>query len=89
MDGDTSTNDCVIALASGKAGNALIADAASPEAKLLGEALTVLLQALAKCIAWDGEGATVLLEVRTPLRLSSRGYSSPVQSMTLLVQHDT
>jgi glutamate N-acetyltransferase/amino-acid N-acetyltransferase len=66
VDGDTSTNDCVIALASGAAGNVPITDAASPEAKLLGDALTVLLQALAKCIAWDGEGATVLLEVSRP-----------------------
>mmetsp|Transcript_25671 Transcript_25671/g.48670 ORF Transcript_25671/g.48670 Transcript_25671/m.48670 type:complete len:505 (-) Transcript_25671:259-1773(-) len=62
VDGDTSTNDCVLGLANGAAGNPIISDPASPEAKLLGEALTVLLQALAKCIAWDGEGATVLIE---------------------------
>jgi glutamate N-acetyltransferase/amino-acid N-acetyltransferase len=62
VDGDTSTNDAVLGLANGAAGGAVISDAASPEAQLLKEAVTVVLQALAKCIAWDGEGATVLLE---------------------------
>mmetsp|Transcript_22641 Transcript_22641/g.31582 ORF Transcript_22641/g.31582 Transcript_22641/m.31582 type:complete len:509 (-) Transcript_22641:157-1683(-) len=62
VDGDTSTNDCVLALTSGAAGNPQVSDPASPEAQILQAALTALLQALAKCIAWDGEGATVLLE---------------------------
>jgi len=62
VDGDTSTNDCVIGMANGAAGNATITDANSAEAKLLLESLTVTLQALAKTIAWDGEGATVLIE---------------------------
>ena len=65
VDGDTSTNDCVIGLASGKASDSLteITDAASPDGKALEAALTALLQGLAKSIAWDGEGATVLVEV--------------------------
>lgn len=45
MDGDTSTNDTVIGLASGAAGNALIRDPASPEAAQLEDAVTALLQA--------------------------------------------
>ncbi len=45
VDGDTSTNDCVIGLASGVAGNALIDDAASADGKALESALTALLQA--------------------------------------------
>lgn len=77
MDGDTSTNDCVLGLANGAAGNPIISDPASPEAKLLGEALTVLLQALAKCIAWDGEGATVLIEVGFRVRPQMFLKSSP------------
>ena len=63
VDGDTSTNDTVVALASGKAGNSKIADETSSEAKLLQRALTALCQGLCKMIAWDGEGANVLMEV--------------------------
>ncbi|PSC69634.1 arginine biosynthesis bifunctional chloroplastic-like [Micractinium conductrix] len=62
VDGDTSTNDTVIGLTSGAAGGAEISDTASPEAQRLQAALTALLQGLAKSIAWDGEGATVLIE---------------------------
>ncbi|CAK0784331.1 hypothetical protein CVIRNUC_007535 [Coccomyxa viridis] len=65
VDGDTSTNDTVIGLASGAAGNTKITDLASPEAKQLEDAVTALLQGLAKSIAWDGEGATCLIEVQT------------------------
>jgi len=64
VDGDTSTNDTVIGLASGAAGNAVIADGSSADAKALSGALTALLQGLAKSIAWDGEGATCLIEVK-------------------------
>jgi glutamate N-acetyltransferase/amino-acid N-acetyltransferase len=65
VDGDTSTNDCVVGLASGKAmeGAPEISDAASADGNALEAALTALLQGLAKSIAWDGEGATVLVEV--------------------------
>ena len=62
MDGDTSTNDCVIGLASGASGAPLISDAASPEAQQLEAAVTALLQGMAKSIAWDGEGATCLIQ---------------------------
>ena len=64
VDGDTSTNDTVLALASGAAGNAHITDAASPAGAKLEAALTGTLQGLAKSVAWDGEGATCLLEIR-------------------------
>ena len=45
VDGDTSTNDTVLALTSGAAGNALITDANSPAAIKLEAALTATLQA--------------------------------------------
>lgn len=64
VDGDTSTNDAVIGLTSGMANNAKIVDESSSDAKLLEAALTALLQGLAKSIAWDGEGATVLIECK-------------------------
>ena len=44
VDGDTSTNDTVIGLASGAAGNPKITDLNSPEAKQLEDAVTALLQ---------------------------------------------
>jgi glutamate N-acetyltransferase/amino-acid N-acetyltransferase len=65
VDGDTSTNDTVIGLASGAApGAALLTSESDPGASTLAAAVTALLQGLAKAIAWDGEGATCLVEVR-------------------------
>ena len=65
VDGDTSTNDTVIALANGMAGTSVdpIVDPSSADALLLTHACTAVCQALAKSIAWDGEGATCLIEV--------------------------
>lgn len=64
VDGDTSTNDTVIGLASGKAaGCGLMTSEADPGVATLTAAVTALLQGLAKAIAWDGEGATCLVEV--------------------------
>lgn len=63
VDGDTSTNDTVIAFTSGRAGGAAIA-AGSKEAAALEGVVTALLVGLAKSVASDGEGATCLIEVR-------------------------
>ncbi|KAK9994567.1 hypothetical protein SO802_024270 [Lithocarpus litseifolius] len=63
VDGDTSTNDTVIALASGLSGSTRIASIDSYEALELQACLDVVMQGLAKAIAWDGEGATCLIEV--------------------------
>lgn len=54
VDGDTSTNDTIILLASGKAGTI---KAGSAEARRLREALTDVLGALGRSIVKDGEGA--------------------------------
>lgn len=51
VDGDTSTNDCVIGLASGAAGNAPLADPASADAQLLESAVTALMQ-----VRWGSGG---------------------------------
>ncbi|MBC7882035.1 MAG: bifunctional glutamate N-acetyltransferase/amino-acid acetyltransferase ArgJ [Anaerolineae bacterium] len=64
VDGDTSTNDLLIALANGQAGNKTIADPASPEALLLEEMLVAVCVDLAKAVVRDGEGATKLIEVQ-------------------------
>lgn len=63
VDGDTSTNDCLIALANGESRTAAITELDENGEKL--EAmLTAVCQHLAKAIARDGEGATCLIEVR-------------------------
>ncbi|XP_076892214.1 arginine biosynthesis bifunctional protein ArgJ, chloroplastic-like [Bidens hawaiensis] len=63
VDGDTSTNDTIIALASGLSGSNKISALHSPEATQLQTCLDAVMQGLAKSIAWDGEGATCLVEV--------------------------
>ncbi|MEE3717460.1 bifunctional glutamate N-acetyltransferase/amino-acid acetyltransferase ArgJ [Tumidithrix elongata RA019] len=63
VDGDTSTNDMLVALNNGQSGAPEITDAASPEAKQLEAMLTEVGVYLAKAIARDGEGATCLIEV--------------------------
>jgi glutamate N-acetyltransferase/amino-acid acetyltransferase len=62
VDGDTSTNDTVLALASGESGLAITSDDADARAAFAG-ALHAVLRSLAEQIARDGEGATRLLEV--------------------------
>jgi glutamate N-acetyltransferase/amino-acid N-acetyltransferase len=63
VDGDTSTNDTLIALANGQSRTAAITEMGASACKL--EAmLTAACQHLAKAIARDGEGATCLIEVQ-------------------------
>jgi glutamate N-acetyltransferase/amino-acid N-acetyltransferase len=63
VDGDTSTNDTVIALANGQSRTTAITEMGKAAQKLE-EMLTAVCQYLAKAIARDGEGATCLIEVR-------------------------
>lgn len=63
VDGDTSTNDCLIALANGESRAHAITEK-SPEADKLEAMLTAVCQHLAKAIARDGEGATCLIEIQ-------------------------
>ncbi len=63
VDGDTSTNDMVLVLANGLAGNKRITDAQSAGAKQFELALYAVCLHLAKEIVRDGEGATKLVEV--------------------------
>lgn len=63
VDGDSSTNDAIIALASGLAGSSKISAFNSIEGHQLQACLDAVMQGLAKSIAWDGEGATCLIEV--------------------------
>ena len=61
VDGDTSTNDTVVLLANGLAGNAEITEA-GPDYDAFCEALHAVSVDLSKKIAGDGEGCTKLLE---------------------------
>jgi glutamate N-acetyltransferase/amino-acid N-acetyltransferase len=63
VDGDTSTNDSLLVMASGLAGNPLLSDIADSESRLFGEALEAVLFDLAKQIVMDGEGATKFIEI--------------------------
>ena len=62
VDGDTSTNDTVLVLANGMAGNEEIVEG-TEDYKKFAQALHVINEYLAKKIAGDGEGATALFEV--------------------------
>ncbi|WP_316348022.1 bifunctional glutamate N-acetyltransferase/amino-acid acetyltransferase ArgJ [Desulfuromonas acetoxidans] len=62
VDGDTSTNDMVLLLANGAAGNATV-QPDSREADLFAEAVAAVLLDLAKMIVQDGEGATKLVQI--------------------------
>lgn len=63
VDGDTSTNDTVLAFATGAAGNRVDADADSPLWADLAAAVLAVSEDLAKQIARDGEGAQKLITV--------------------------
>jgi glutamate N-acetyltransferase/amino-acid N-acetyltransferase len=64
VDGDTSTNDTLIALASGAAENKIIAEVKSLAFAQFTDALTEVCRALAIAVARDGEGARKLITVR-------------------------
>ena len=63
VDGDTSTNDMVVVLANGAAGNTLVTEKNADYDAFL-EALHALCTAICRHLAADGEGATKLLECR-------------------------
>lgn len=72
VDGDTSTNDCVLALANGESRTPAITDSNSIEAEKLEAMLSEVCVHLAKAIARDGEGATCLIEVTVTGAMSDR-----------------
>jgi glutamate N-acetyltransferase/amino-acid N-acetyltransferase len=63
IDSDQSTNDTVIVLANGVAGNKKITAASRKDLATFKEALQFICTSLAKLIAKDGEGATKLVEI--------------------------
>ena len=63
VDGDTSTNDSFVLIATGKAGNREITDGASAGYLQLRDAVTALSIELAQAIVRDGEGATKFMTI--------------------------
>ncbi len=70
VDGDTSTNDTVLLLANGAAGNPEITDAGSRDFALFQEALTAIGIDLAQAIVRDAEGATKFVTIQVNGALS-------------------
>ncbi len=64
VDGDTSTNDSFVLIATHQAGHAPIVDLASDDAQVLRQALNSLAVELAQAIVRDGEGATKFITVQ-------------------------
>ncbi len=60
VDGDTSTNDMVLILANGMAGNTTLSEKDHAQFK---EGLTGVMEKLARMIVKDGEGATKLVDI--------------------------
>jgi glutamate N-acetyltransferase/amino-acid N-acetyltransferase len=63
VDGETSTNDMVLMLANGKAGNSVLTEK-SRELKKFRDYLFSLLFELSQMVVRDGEGATKMVEIR-------------------------
>ena len=64
VDGDTSTNDSFMLIATGRAGNPEISDTRSAEYRAFCDAVTEVATLLAQAIVRDGEGATKFITVR-------------------------
>lgn len=63
VDGDTSTNDACVLLATGRAGNTRIVVTNSEAYATFAEALTALLRTLAEAVIRDAEGATKFMTI--------------------------
>jgi glutamate N-acetyltransferase/amino-acid N-acetyltransferase len=63
VDGDTSTNDSMILIASGRAGNPKIIGEGTAEFGRLTDCVTDVARVLAQAIARDGEGATKFITI--------------------------
>ena len=73
VDGDTSTNDTILLMASGRAGNAVIQEP-GPAMAALGEAVTQVMGELARQVVADGEGA------RHVYRVEVKGAATPAEA---------
>ncbi|MEO8992807.1 MAG: bifunctional glutamate N-acetyltransferase/amino-acid acetyltransferase ArgJ [Nitrosospira sp.] len=63
VDGDTSTNDALVLIGTGQAGNPVISDNESTQFTQVQNAITEVATSLAQAIVRDGEGATKFITV--------------------------
>jgi len=80
VDGDTSTNDSFVVIATNKAGNAEISSLDSDDGQLLRAAMLDVARKLAQAIVRDGEGATKFITItveggKTPAECRQVAYS--------------
>ena len=94
VDGDTSTNDTLVLLANGQAGNELI-DKEDESYIIFKENLYFICEYLAKKMAGDGEGATALFEAQVvnaasvkDAKLMARAVVSSSLSKAAIFGHD-
>ena len=94
VDGDTSTNDTVLVLANGMAGNAKLTEE-SEDYKTFCKALHEVNEYLAKQMAGDGEGATALFEVniigaetKQQAKILAKAIACSSLTKTALAGHD-
>ncbi|HDZ56618.1 MAG TPA: bifunctional glutamate N-acetyltransferase/amino-acid acetyltransferase ArgJ [Pseudomonas xinjiangensis] len=64
IDGDTSTNDCCMLIATGQSGVSEITDAQGDDYQMFAEAVKSVMLELAQAIVRDGEGATKFVTVQ-------------------------
>ena len=83
IDGDTSTNDACMLVATGKAENTEIRDVGSDDYLRIEQALIAVFQKLAQAIVRDGEGATKYVEVV----VKSGGASSECWDVAYEIAH--
>ena len=87
VDGDTSTNDMVVVLANGMAGNPEITKESDEGYAIFREKLEEMMIHLAKLIVSDGEGASKLIEykvVNAPDELTARKLVRNISDSTLV-----
>jgi glutamate N-acetyltransferase/amino-acid N-acetyltransferase len=87
VDGDTSTNDTVLLLASGAAGNDTIVSTDSPAFESFCAALLEVSTALAQGLARDGEGATKFVTVEVtgaPNRVAGQQVAKSIANSLLV-----
>lgn len=82
VDGDTSTNDTLLLAATG-AGDVVIDQAGSDEARQLAQAITAIAQQLAQAIIRDGEGASKFVTVN----VTSAGTIAEASAVAYAIAH--
>ncbi len=81
IDGDTSTNDTLLVMANGAAGNPEISDLSSPDGAAFLAGLTAICQHLAQAVVRDGEGATRFVTIT--VRGATSNADAKLAAMTI------